>query len=143
MSATNVIGKSITRPDAHDKVTGGKKYPVNYSLPGMLHMKILRSPYPHAKIKSIDASAAEALPGVRAVLLPDDVPKKYFTPVYFVPYNAPSMPQDFILMSDTVRWAGQPVAAVAASTEEIAEAALELIDVDYEELPAVLTRKKR
>ena len=61
MSTTNVIGKSITRPDAYDKVTGGKKYPVNYTLPGMLHMKILRSPYPHAKILSIDTSEAEKL----------------------------------------------------------------------------------
>jgi len=110
MSALNVIGKSITRPDAHDKVTGGRKYPVNFSLPGMLHMKILRSPYPHAKIKNIDASEAEKLPGVRAVLMPEDVPKKYFTPVYFVPKLAKSMNHDFILMSDTVRWAGQPVA---------------------------------
>ena len=109
--STNVIGKSITRPDAYDKVTGGRKYPVNYSLPGMLHMKILRSPYPHAKILSIDTSEAEKIPGVRAVLTPDEVPKQYFTPVYFVPHNAPSMVQDFILMSDTVRWAGQPVAA--------------------------------
>jgi xanthine dehydrogenase molybdenum-binding subunit len=137
MSTTNVIGKSITRPDAYDKVTGGKKYPVNYTLPGMLHMKILRSPYPHAKILSIDTSEAEKLKGVRAVLTPDEVPKKYFTPVYFVPYNAPSMVQDFILLSDTVRWAGQPVVAVAASSEDIAEQALELIDVEYEELPTV------
>lgn len=137
MSTTNVIGKSIIRPDAYDKVTGGKRYPVNYSLPGMLHMKILRSPYPHAKILSIDTSEAEKLKGVRAVLTPDEVPKKYFTPVYFVPHNAPSMVQDFILLSDTVRWAGQPVVAVAASSEDIAEQALELIDVEYEELPTV------
>jgi xanthine dehydrogenase molybdenum-binding subunit len=137
MSSLNVIGKNVTRPDAYDKVTGGKKYPVNFSLPGMLHMKMLRSPYPHAKILSIDTSAAEKIPGVRAVLIPDEVPKKYFTPVYFVPVQAPSMVQDFILMSDTVRWAGQPVAAVAATSEDIAEMALELIDVEYEELPAV------
>lgn len=137
MSSLNVIGKSITRPDAYDKVTGGRKYPVNASLPGMLHMKILRSPYPHAKILSIDTSEAEKIQGVKAVLTPDDVPEKYFTPVYFVPYNAPSMPQDFILMSNTVRWAGQPVAAVAAVNEDIAEQALELIEVEYEELPTV------
>ncbi len=137
MTELNVIGKSVIRPDAYDKVTGGKKYPVNVSLPGMLHMKLLRSPYPHAKILSIDTSAAEKLAGVRAVLTPDDVPKKYFTPVYFVPAQAKSMIQDFILMSDTVRWAGQPVAAVAAVNEDIAEMALELIDVDYEELPVV------
>jgi len=137
MTELNVIGKSVIRPDAHDKVTGGKKYPVNYTLPGMLHMKMLRSPYPHAKIISIDTSAAEKLAGVRAVITPDDVPQQYFTPVYFVPHLAKSMPHDFVLMSDTVRWAGQPVAAVAASSEDIAEQALELIDVEYEELPTV------
>jgi xanthine dehydrogenase molybdenum-binding subunit len=137
MTELNVIGKSVIRPDAHDKVTGGKKYPVNYTLPGMLHMKMLRSPYPHAKILSIDTSAAEKLAGVRAVITPDDVPQQYFTPVYFVPHLAKSMPHDFVLMSDTVRWAGQPVAAVAASSEDIAEQALELIDVEYEELPTV------
>lgn len=137
MSALNVIGKSVPRPDAYDKVTGGRLFPVNFSLPGMLHMKMLRSPYPHAKILGIDTSEAEKLPGVRAVLTPDEVPKRYFTPVYFVPVQAKSMVQDFILMSDTVRWAGQPVAAVAAISEDIAEMALELIDVEYEELPTV------
>ncbi len=70
MSALNVIGKSVPRPDAYDKVTGGRLFPDNYSLPGMLHMKLLRSPYPHAKILSIDTSEAEKLPGVRAVLTP-------------------------------------------------------------------------
>jgi len=137
MSELNVIGKSVQRPDAHDKVTGGKHYPVNYSLPGMLHMKMLRSPYPHAKILGIDTSEAEKLPGVRAVLTPDEVPKQHFCPNYFLPHLAKGMPHDFILMSDTVRWAGQPVVAVAASNEDIAEQALELIDVEYEELPAV------
>ena len=110
---------------------------MNYSLPGMLHGKMLRSPYPHARIVSIDTSEAERLPGVKAVITPADVPQNYFTPVYFVPAHAKSMVQDFVVMSDRVRWAGQPVAAVAASTPEIAEAALQLIDVDYEELPAV------
>ena len=69
--SNKVIGKSISRPDAVDKVTGGRSYPVNYSMPRMLHAKMLRSPFPHAKIVSIDTSAAEALPGVKAVLTPD------------------------------------------------------------------------
>jgi len=137
MSELNVIGKSVQRPDAHDKVTGGKHYPVNVNMPGMLHTKILRSPYPHAKIINIDTSAAEELAGVRAILTPDDVSQRPFTPVYFVPVEAKSMVLDFVVMSNTVRWAGQPVAAVAAVTVDIAEAALELIDVEYEELPAV------
>ena len=137
MTQLNVIGNSVVRPDAYDKVTGGKHYIVNYSLPGMLHGKMLRSPYSHARIVRIDAGEAERLPGVKAVITPADVPQNYFTPVYFVPAHAKSMVQDFVVMSDRVRWAGQPVAAVAASTPEIAEAALQLIDVEYEELPAV------
>jgi len=137
MSELKIIGKSVVRPDAYDKVTGGKQYPVNFSLPGMLHAKLLRSPYPHAKILGIDTSAAQKLPGVKAVLTYKDVPQRPFTPVYFVPSQAKSMVLDFVIMSDRVRWTGQPVAAVAAVTAEIARAALELIDVEYEELPAV------
>lgn len=137
MTELNVIGKSVARPDAFDKVTGGRHYPVNISMPGMLHTKILRSPFPHARIVAIDTSAAEQLPGVKAVLTPEDVPQRPFTPVYFVPVEAKSMVLDFVIMSDTVRWVGQPVAAVAATSIDIAEAALELIDVEYEELPAV------
>jgi len=121
----SVIGKSITRPDAIDKVTGGKGYPVNYSMPRMLHAKLLRSPYPHAKIKNIDTSAAEALPGVKAVLTPAECPTRKFTPVYFVPSDTVSMPNDFLIMSDTVRFAGQPVAAVAATSLDVAEQALD------------------
>lgn len=137
MSATTVVGKSVTRPDAVEKVTGGRGFPVNVSLPGMLHGKLLRSPYPHARIRGIDTSAAERLPGVKAVLTPADVPQRPFCPVYFVPTLAKSMVQDLLVMSDRVRWAGQPVAAVAAVSAEVAEEALELIEVDYEELPAV------
>lgn len=133
----SLIGTSPPRPDALEKVTGGKGFPVNVRLPGMLHGKILRSPYPHAKILRIDAAAAARLPGVKAVLLPADVPKRKFTPVYFVPTAAGSMVQDMLIMSDTVRFAGQPVAAVAATSLRIAEEALALIEVEYQELPAV------
>lgn len=139
MRNTTVVGKSILRPDAYEKVRGGKGFPVNVSLPGMLHGKLLRSPYAHARIVKIDASAAEALPGVKAVLLPRDVPQIKFCPVFFVPTLAPSMIQDWLVMGETVRYAGQPVAAVAATSWEVAEQALELIDVEYEELPAVFT----
>jgi xanthine dehydrogenase molybdenum-binding subunit len=139
MTNTSVVGKSVLRPDAFEKVRGGKGFPVNVSLPGMLHAKLLRSPYPHARVVSIDASAAEALPGVKAVLLPKDVPQIKFCPVFFVPTLAPSMIQDMLVMSDTVRYAGQPVAAVAATSAEIAEQALEFIEVEYEELPTVFT----
>lgn len=134
---TSIVGKSVPRPDAYDKVTGGKGFPVNVKLPGMLHGKILRSYYPHAKILNIDTRAAEQLPGVKAVLTPSDCPKRKYTTVYFVPTDAPSMVRDMLVMSDTVRYAGQPVAAVAATSVEIAERALNLIEVEYEELPPV------
>ncbi|MDR2187776.1 MAG: molybdopterin-dependent oxidoreductase [Azonexus sp.] len=138
MKNLHVVGQSVERPDAYDKVTGGKGYPINVRLPGMLHGKMLRSPYAHARIVAIDASRAEKLPGVKAVLLPRDVPQLKFCPVYFVPVQAPSMVQDFDVMNgDIVRYVGQPVAAVAATSVEIAEAALDLIDVEYEPLAAV------
>ena len=133
----SVIGKSAIRPDAIDKVTGGKSYPVNYSMPRMLHGKLLRSPFPHAKIVSVDTSAAEALPGVKAVLIPSECPQTKFTPVYFLPSDSKSVPNDFQIMSDTVRFAGQPVAAVAATSLDIAEQAADLIEVEYEDLPTV------
>ncbi len=137
MSKTNIVGNSVPRPDAYEKVTGGKGFPVNVTLPGMLHAKILRSPYPHARILNIDTSRAERLPGVKAALTPKDVPQIKFTPVYFVPTNAASVIQDMLILSDTVRFAGEPVAAVAATCPEIAEEALQLIQVDYEQLPAI------
>ncbi len=133
----SVIGQSVARPDALDKVTGGKGYPVNFAMPSMLHAKMLRSPFPHANIISIDTSAAESLPGVKAILTPGDVPGRKFTTVFFVPTDTKSMPQDLLILSNTVRYAGQPVAAVAAISVDIAEQALELIEVEYDELPAV------
>ena len=137
MSTMNVVGKSVVRTDARDKVTGGKGYTVNVRLPGMLHGKLLRSPYPHARILHIDTSRAEKLPGVKAVLTTPDVPQIKYHPVYFAPSTAASMIKDMLILSDTVRFAGEPVAAVAATRVEIAEEALELIQVDYDPLPAV------
>ena len=137
MAGADLIGQSIVRPDAHDKVTGGRGYPVNVSLPGMLHAKLLRSPYAHARVLSIDTSEAEKLPGVKAVLTAADVPQIPFSPVYFCPTESKGLVRDMLILSDTVRYAGQPVAAVAATSEAIAERALEFILVDYEELPVV------
>ena len=139
MSKMKVVGNSVLRTDARDKVTGGKGYTVNVRLPGMLHGKLLRSSYPHARILRIDTSKAEKLPGVKAVLTTPDVPQIMYHPVYFAPSTAASMIKDMLILSDTVRFAGEPVAAVAATSEEIAEEALELIHVDYEPLPAVFS----
>lgn len=139
MSKMNVVGNRVLRTDAHDKVTGGKGYTVNVRLPGMLQGKLLRSPYPHARILRIDGSRAEKLPGVKAVLTTPDVPQIKYHPVYFAPSTAASMIKDMLILSDTVRFAGEPVAAVAATHAEIAEEAVDLIQVEYEPLPAVFS----
>ena len=121
------------------KSGAGGGYPVNVTLPGMLHGKLLRSSYAHARILSIDTTEAEKLPGVKAILTPDDVPKKKFNPIFFMPVQGHGANHDMQVLSDVVRYAGQPVAAVAATSIEIAAQALELIDVEYEELPALFS----
>lgn len=139
MTNMSVVGKSVERADACDKVVGGKGFPINVSLPGMLHGKMLRSPYPHARILRIDTTRAEQLAGVKAVITPRDVPQIPYNPMFFMPVTSPGLTRDMLMLSDTVRYAGQPIAAVAATTAAIAEHALELIEVEYEELPAVFT----
>ncbi len=124
----SVVGKSVTRLDALAKVTGQAKYCTDIKLPGMLHAKVLRSPYAHARILSIDTSKAEKLQGVRVVITGEDVPPKRFGASVF---------DQHVLARSVVRYVGDPVAAVAADTIEIAERALELIHVEYEGMPAV------
>ncbi|MBI2910034.1 MAG: xanthine dehydrogenase family protein molybdopterin-binding subunit [Chloroflexi bacterium] len=128
MADLSVVGKSVLRKDAWEKVTGKGKYTIDLKLPGMLHAKILRSPYPHARILSIDTSRAENLPGVKAVVTARDAPSVRDGNFVF---------DQYIPARDVVRFVGEPVAAVAAVTREAAEEALDLIDVEYEELPAV------
>jgi xanthine dehydrogenase YagR molybdenum-binding subunit len=112
-----VIGKSAPRQDGRAKVTGGVRFTADISLPGMLHARILRSPLPHARLHSIDTSAAARHPGVRAIL----------------PIASPTDAQ-----SATLRYIGAPVAAVAAVSKAAAEEALRLIHVDYQSLPFVV-----
>jgi len=132
------IGTRSIRPDGVEKVTGAANYGADFSMPGMLHGKFLRSPHAHAKIKSIDTSAAEALDGVYSVATSADLPD----------LNAGSEDSgdgqvDFhdlscnILARGKVFYHGHPVAAVAATSERLAEQALELIKVEYEVLPHV------
>lgn len=125
-----IVGSSPPRVDGRDKVTGRAQYTGDLSLAGLLQGRILRSPYPHARIKSIDTAAAEALPGVVAVLTAADFPhlNRYF--------GHAVVDRPFIA-TGKVRHIGEPVAAVAAETEEIAADALALIEVEYEELPIV------
>jgi xanthine dehydrogenase molybdenum-binding subunit len=122
------VGKAFPRKDALAKVTGGAQYTADIRLPGMLYAKCLRSPYAHAKILSIDTRRAEALPGIEAVITYKDVDPK-------IPFKTSK--RDTYILEDTVRYVGDEVAAVAAVSEEIAEEALRLIDVEYDVLPAV------
>ena len=123
------LQRSLIRPDGVDKVTGKLKFLTDLSFPNMLHGKILRSAYPHAKIISISTKKAEELPGVRAVITSKDVPGINRFGLIF--------PDQPVLCDERVRYVGDAVAAVAAETEEIAEKALQLIEVKYEPLPVI------
>src|SRR6266568_1120408 len=126
-----IVGTSPVKHDGIDKVTGRAKFGADLYLPGMLVGKILRSPHPHARIKSIDISAAEKLPGVKAVVTRADFPEiKAGTPDGDMTRNA--------MAREKALYDGHPVAAVAATSESIAKAALKLIKVDYEILPHVI-----
>ncbi len=124
----NLIGKAQRKIEGLDKSTGRAVYADDIQLPGMLHGKILRSPHPHARILSIDTSAAEALEGVRGVVTGRDMPTTYG----IIPWT----PDEYPLAVDRVRYIGDGVAAVAAVDEDTAIGALDLIHVEYEELPA-------
>jgi len=131
MREYDVVGKPLPRIDGKVKVTGTATYADDLILPGMLHGKLLRSPYAHAKIVDIDTTKAERLPGVRAVITGKDFPGIV---VGFMRQYADRPP----IAIDKVRHYGEVVAAVAAIDEDIAEEALDLIEVGYEELPPVL-----
>jgi xanthine dehydrogenase YagR molybdenum-binding subunit len=120
--SSGVVGRPYPRVEAPDKVTGRARYSSDVRLEGQLSGRILRSPWPHARVLRVDTSAAEALPGVRAVLSR---------------FNAPDIPwyEEGKLFDETVRFVGDEVAAVAADSEEIAEDALRLVAVEYERLP--------
>jgi CO/xanthine dehydrogenase Mo-binding subunit len=132
------IGQSTPRPDGIEKVTGSAQYAADFNMPGMVWGKVLRSPHAHALIKKIDTSKAEKLKGVLAVMTGDDLP--------LLPLDVPlpTGPNDIRWISrgcmarEKVLYTGHPVAAVAATSQSIASAALRLIEVDYEVLPHVI-----
>jgi len=135
-----VIGTRPVRHDGVDKVTGRALYGADYSLPGMLHGKVLRSPYAHARIKSINVDKALKHPGVHAVLTGADFPEvegvmaqvgELIVNTHYLSLN--------VMARDKVLYDGHAVAAVAAVSKHVAEDALELIEVDYEVLPHVMT----
>ena len=133
------VGTRPVRPDGVPKVTGAAKFGADYHLPGMLYGKVLRSPHAHARIRSIDTSRAEALPGVKAVMTGADLPDHPFE------YVGPErLAVNFwhvtrnIMAREKVLYEGHAVAAVAAISNVIANRALALVDVDYEVLPHVI-----
>jgi CO/xanthine dehydrogenase Mo-binding subunit len=128
MDSLRVVGKPIPQKDSPKKVRGDADYVGDMNLPGMLHAKVLRSPHPHARILNVDTKRAAGVPGVVAVFAGGDVPEKPWGIVH---------KDQYVLARDKVRYVGEEVAAVAAESEEAALEALELVEVDYEELPAV------
>ncbi|MFQ5826686.1 MAG: xanthine dehydrogenase family protein molybdopterin-binding subunit, partial [Dehalococcoidia bacterium] len=132
MSEFSVIGKPIPRVDGVVKVTGQATYAADLVAPGMLYGKVLRAPVAHARILNIDTSRAEKLPGVRAVCTGQDFPGIRFG---FLPSTRDQLPMPV----DKIRHFGEGIAAVAAIDPDIAEEAIDLIKLEYEELPAVLT----
>ena len=133
MDELDYVGKRVLRKDGPDKVTGRAMYTVDMEFRGMLTGGILRSPHPHARILNIDTSRASKLPGVKAVITAQDT-----LGVMHGFVETPRYPPDqHPLATDRVRFVGEEVAAVAATDPYVAEEAMDLIDVDYEPLPAV------
>ena len=130
--ALRVVGHSVERSDALDKITGRARYVTDLELPGMAHAALLRSPYAHARIVRIDTHAARAVPGVYTVLTGADL-------TWCDPYYGPAFRDRPVLAIDVVRFEGEPVVAAAAVDAATAARALELVEVEYEERPAVTT----
>tara|TARA_Y100000991_G_scaffold80197_1_gene60445 strand:- start:61 stop:2310 length:2250 start_codon:yes stop_codon:yes gene_type:complete len=138
LEKNNWIGQRTPRPDGIEKVTGSAQYSADFTMPGMVWGKVLRSPHAHALIKKIDTSKAEKLNGVLSVMTGDDFP--------LLPLDVPlpQGPNDIrwiargCMAREKILYTGHPIAAVAATSQSIATAALELIEVDYEILPHVI-----
>ena len=130
------VGKRTIRPDGVDKVTGRAAYGADYSMPGMLYGKVLRSPHAHAKIVKIDTSKAEMLKGVKAVITAADWPE--ITPQRATKGTAPvnfRHLSDNLMARHKVLYDGHAIAALAATSLQVAKKALKLIQVEYEVLP--------
>ena len=127
-TADGTIGSRFVRPDAVEKVTGRAVYAADLQLAKMIHGVVVRSPYPHACIQSIDTSEAQKIPGVKAIVTGRDLDMGY--------YGIDLQDQQMFAL-DKVRFLGEPVAAVAATTPDLAREAADKVRVEYEELPAV------
>jgi CO/xanthine dehydrogenase Mo-binding subunit len=130
----HAIGESARRFDIHGHVTGRTQYYADRSFPDTLHLKMVRSPHHHARILSVDTSAAEKMPGVVRVLTHRDVPKNVYTILCLIQVEPDDEP---CLAVDKVRYKGEPIVAVLATSEVVAREAVARVNVDYEELPAV------
>ncbi|MDY7040810.1 MAG: 2Fe-2S iron-sulfur cluster-binding protein, partial [Chloroflexota bacterium] len=128
------VGQALPQPDALAKATGQARYTADLFFPDMLYAKVLRSEYPHARLRRVDVSRARELPGVAAVLTAEDVPGEKNHGVIYQDWPA--------LAYDKVRYVGDAIAVVAAESEAIAEEALQLIEVEYEPLPVVASTEQ-
>jgi len=134
---SRLVGKAVNRVEDPGLLTGRVEFIDNLTLPGMLHCALLRSPHAHARVVSIDTSAAEQHPGVAAVLTRDDV-KRWANRMVTIPEGWGA----YSLADDKVRFVGEPVVAIAATSRYVAEDALELVTVEYETLPAIVDATK-
>ncbi|MFB6634721.1 molybdopterin-dependent oxidoreductase [Streptomyces sp. NPDC056362] len=133
--AGKAVGRNVGAPAGPDVVTGRARYTFDVTVPGLLHMKLLRSPHPHARIVAIDTSAALRVPGVHAVLTHEDAPETLYSSAR---HEHPTEdPDDTRVLDDVVRYVGQRVAAVVADSEQAAEEGCRRIEVTYRELPHV------
>ncbi|MFH9727506.1 molybdopterin-dependent oxidoreductase [Streptomyces sp. NPDC017254] len=134
--AGKAVGRNVGAPAGPDVVTGRARYTFDVEVPGLLHMKLLRSPHPHARIVAIDTSAALRVPGVHAVLTHEDAPATLYSSAR---HEHPTEdPDDTRVLDSVVRYVGQRVAAVVADSEQAAEEGCRRIEVTYERLPYVL-----
>ena len=132
--ANKLVGQNYQTPDLVAKVTGRAKYVEDYKVDGLLHARLLTSPLPHARAVSIDTSRAAALPGVKAILLPDEIPSPADTVTDLGAVIKADLRGERALSGEPV-YQGEPVLAVAAVDEQTAVEAIELIDIQWEALP--------
>jgi CO/xanthine dehydrogenase Mo-binding subunit len=130
----NVVGRSVRRSDGVGHVTGTSRFAADHSFPGMLHLKVVRSPVHHGRIRGVDLSEAEKVPGFVRALTPRDVPHNVFTILTLIGVEPE---EEYVLAEDRVRYKGEPIVAILAETESAAMDAVARVRLDLEELPAV------
>jgi CO/xanthine dehydrogenase Mo-binding subunit len=130
----HVVGQSVPRSDATGHVTGRTRYTTDNSFPGMLHLKVVRSPVHHARVRGVDLSEAERVPGFVRALTHADVPRNVYTILGLIGVEPD---EEFVLAEDRVRYKGEPIVAIVAESEAAALEAVARVRLDLEELPAV------